>query len=255
MMNAKPFCIGFNCALGADQMYPFLQRLSKISHFYVHAYPNAGLPNAMGGYDESAENFAINAKKFCTDGYINMIGGCCGTTPSYINALWNAVKDVPRRINSPESDKMLLSGMEEFIMEDHIKFVNVGERCNISGSIKFKNLIKKDKFEEAIAVAKDQVENGAQILDFNLDDGLIDGKKAMTRFMRMALSDPDIAKVPIMIDSSKFEVVEAGLQNCQGKCIVNSISLKNGEDEFRASARLIMQYGAAVVVMAFDEQG
>jgi 5-methyltetrahydrofolate--homocysteine methyltransferase len=150
---------------------------------------------------------------------------------------------------------MLLSGMEEFMFKDHIKFVNVGERCNISGSLKFKKLIKEDKYEAAIAVAKDQVENGAQILDFNLDDGLIDGKKAMTRFMRMALSDPDIAKVPIMIDSSKFEVIEAGLQNCQGKCIVNSISLKGGEDEFRSNAKTIMQYGAAVIVMAFDEQG
>jgi 5-methyltetrahydrofolate--homocysteine methyltransferase len=255
MMNAKPFCIGFNCALGADQMYPVIQRLSKISHFYVHAYPNAGLPNAMGGYDETPENFAINAKKFATDGIINMIGGCCGTTPDYINALWKAVQGVPRRIVSPESNKMMLSGMEEFIFGDHIKFVNIGERCNISGSLKFKKLIKEDKYEAAIAVAKDQVENGAQILDFNLDDGLIDGKKAMTRFMRMALSDPDIAKVPIMIDSSKFEVVEAGLQNCQGKCIVNSISLKGGEEEFRSNAKTIMQYGAAVVVMAFDEQG
>jgi len=141
------------------------------------------------------------------------------------------------------------------MFKDHIKFVNVGERCNISGSLKFKKLIKEDKYEAAIAVAKDQVENGAQILDFNLDDGLIDGKKAMTRFMRMALSDPDIAKVPIMIDSSKFEVIEAGLQNCQGKCIVNSISLKGGEDEFRSNAKTIMQYGAAVIVMAFDEQG
>lgn len=145
--------------------------------------------------------------------------------------------------------------MEEFELKDHIKFVNVGERCNISGSLKFKKLIKADNYEDAIAVAKDQVENGAQILDFNLDDGLIDGKKAMTKFMRMALSDPDIAKVPIMVDSSKFEVIEAGLQNCQGKCIVNSISLKGGEDEFKQNARTIMQYGAAVVVMAFDEQG
>ena len=234
MMNANPFCIGFNCALGAQQMYPFLQRLSNIAHTNVHAYPNAGLPNAMGGYDETAENFALNAKVFCTDGLVNLIGGCCGTTPAYINALWNAVKGVQRRVIPERAERMMLSGMEEFIMKDHIKFVNVGERCNISGSIKFKKLIKADLYEDAIAVAKDQVENGAQILDFNLDDGLIDGKKAMTKFMRMALSDPDIAKVPIMVDSSKFEVIEAGLQNSQGKCIVNSISLKVGEDEFRS---------------------
>jgi 5-methyltetrahydrofolate--homocysteine methyltransferase len=234
MMNANPFCIGFNCALGAQQMYPFLQRLSNIAHTNVHAYPNAGLPNAMGGYDETAENFALNAKVFCTDGLVNLIGGCCGTTPAYINALWNAVKGVQRRVIPERAERMMLSGMEEFIMKDHIKFVNIGERCNISGSIKFKKLIKADLYEDAIAVAKDQVENGAQILDFNLDDGLIDGKKAMTKFMRMALSDPDIAKVPIMVDSSKFEVIEAGLQNSQGKCIVNSISLKVGEDEFRS---------------------
>lgn len=234
MMNANPFCIGFNCALGAQQMYPFLQRLSNIAHTNVHAYPNAGLPNAMGGYDETPENFALNAKVFCTDGLVNLIGGCCGTTPAYINALWNAVKGVQRRAIPERAERMMLSGMEEFIMKDHIKFVNVGERCNISGSIKFKKLIKADLYEDAIAVAKDQVENGAQILDFNLDDGLIDGKKAMTKFMRMALSDPDIAKVPIMVDSSKFEVIEAGLQNSQGKCIVNSISLKVGEDEFRS---------------------
>ena len=165
----------------------------------------------MGGYDETPENFAKNAKVFCTDGLVNMIGGCCGTTPNYIAALWQAVKNTPRRQIPEASNLMMLSGMEEFIFKDHIKFVNVGERCNISGSLKFKKLIKGDKFEDAIAVAKDHVENGAQILDFNLDDGLIDGKKAMTRFMRMALSDPDIAKVPIMIDSSKFEVIEAGL--------------------------------------------
>ena len=145
--------------------------------------------------------------------------------------------------------------MSSFIFQPHIKFINVGERCNISGSLKFKKLIKDDQFEAAVAIAKDQVENGAQILDFNLDDGLIDGKKAMTRFIRMALSDPDIAKVPIMVDSSKFEVIEAGLQNSQGKCVVNSISLKGGEDEFKAQARTILQYGAAVIVMAFDEQG
>ena len=165
----------------------------------------------MGGYDETPENFANNAKKFCLDGIVNMIGGCCGTTPSYIKSLWEAVKGIPPRVLPPKSDKLMLSGMQEFIMADHIKFINVGERCNISGSLQFKKLIKDDNYDGATAVAKDQVENGAQILDFNLDDGLIDGKKAMTKFVRLALSDPDIAKVPIMIDSSKFEVIEAGL--------------------------------------------
>jgi len=233
MSNANPFCIGLNCALGADQMFPFLQRLSAIAHTNVHAYPNAGLPNAMGGYDETPENFAANAKWFCTEGLINMIGGCCGTTPDYTAAVWQAIKTVPRREIPQRSNKMHLSGMQEFIFKDHIPFINVGERCNISGSAKFKKLIKNDKYDDAIAIAKEQVENGAQILDFNLDDGLIDGKKAMTKFVRLALADPDIAKVPIMIDSSKFEVIEAGLQNCQGKCVVNSISLKEGEDNFR----------------------
>jgi len=155
MMNAKPFCIGLNCALGATQMYPFLQRLSKIAHTNVHAYPNAGLPNAMGGYDETPENFALNAKTFCVDGLVNMIGGCCGTTPDYIAALWNSVKDVPRRQIPEASNIMHLSGMAEFIFKPHIPFVNVGERCNISGSARFKKLIKNDKYDEAIAVAKD----------------------------------------------------------------------------------------------------
>ena len=255
MTNAQPFCIGLNCALGATQMYPFLQRLSNIAHMNVHAYPNAGLPNAMGGYDETPENFSMNAKKFCEDGLVNMIGGCCGTTPDYIAALWNGVKGIPRRKLPEKSSTMMLSGMTSFIFREHIKFVNVGERCNISGSAKFKKLIKNGDYETAISIAKDQVENGAQILDINLDDGLIDGKAAMTKFVRMALSDPDIAKVPIMIDSSKFEVIEAGLQNCQGKCVVNSISLKGGEEEFIRHAQLIKQYGAAVIVMAFDEQG
>lgn len=211
MMNAKPLVIGLNCALGADLMKPFLQRLANISHFYVGAYPNAGLPNAMGGYDEDPAMFAGKLVPYAQEGLVNMLGGCCGTTPAHIKALRDATEKYPPRERKPESDKMMLSGMAEFIHGDHIRFVNVGERCNISGSAKFKKLIKADKWDEATAVAKDQVENGAQILDFNLDDGLIDGKKAMTKFMRLALADPDIAKVPVMIDSSKFEVVEAGL--------------------------------------------
>jgi len=213
MMNAKPFCIGFNCALGADQMFPFLQRLAKIAQCYVHAYPNAGLPNAMGGYDETPENFGVNIRKYATNGLVNMVGGCCGTTPNYIEALYDAVRGVQRRIDIAENNhRMMLSGMSEFIFSDHIRFVNVGERCNIAGSLAFKKLITAGNFDKAVAVAKSQVELGAQILDFNLDDGMIDGKAAMTKFMRMALSDPDIASVPIMVDSSKFEVIEAGLQ-------------------------------------------
>ena len=256
MMNAKPFCIGFNCALGAEQMYPFMQRLAKIAQCYVHAYPNAGLPNAMGGYDETPENFGKNLRKYATDGLVNMVGGCCGTTPDYIEALYEAVRGVQRRIDIPVStNRMMLSGMSEFIFADHIRFINVGERCNIAGSLAFKKLITAGDFDKAVSVAKSQVELGAQILDFNLDDGMIDGKAAMTKFMRMALSDPDIASVPIMVDSSKFEVIEAGLQQCQGKCIVNSISLKEGPEEFLRRAKVVQAYGAAAVIMAFDETG
>jgi 5-methyltetrahydrofolate--homocysteine methyltransferase len=196
-------------------MVPFLQRLSKIANCYVHAYPNAGLPNAMGGYDETPENFGKNVRSFAEEGLVNMVGGCCGTMPSYIAALKIAVEGIPRRILPEKADqRMMLSGMTEFIFTQNIPFINVGERCNISGSLAFKKLIKNGEFEKAIKIAKDQVQNGAQVLDFNLDDGLIDGVQAMTRFVRMALSDPEIASVPLMIDSSKFEVVEAGLQNC-----------------------------------------
>ena len=184
-----------------------------------------------------------------------MIGGCCGTTPVFIEHLVKAMKGLPRRV-LPENQRLTMySGMTEFIFTKNIPFVNIGERCNISGSIQFKKLIKNDKYDDAIAVAKAQVQNGAQILDFNLDDGLINGVSAMTKFVRLALADPEIASVPLMIDSSKFEVIEAGLQNSQGKAIVNSISLKEGEEEFLAKAREIQKYGAGVVVMAFDEEG
>jgi 5-methyltetrahydrofolate--homocysteine methyltransferase len=255
MMNAKPFCIGLNCALGAPLMHPFLQRLSKIASTYVHAYPNAGLPNAMGGYDETPEMFGDNMRKFAMEGLLNMVGGCCGTSPDFIRAVRQAVSDLPRRVVPVENHMTKLSGLTEFLFSDIIRFVNVGERCNISGSIQFKKLIQKGDYEAAVKVAKDQVENGAQILDINLDEGLIDGKQAMTKFMRLLQSNPEIANVPMMVDSSKFEVIEAGLQNSQGKCIVNSISLKEGEEEFLNKAKIIQKYGAAVVIMAFDEEG
>lgn len=255
MSNAKPFCIGLNCALGAPLMHPFLQRLSKLAPTYVHAYPNAGLPNAMGGYDETPEMFGENCRQFAIEGLLNMVGGCCGTGPDFIRALKKAVSDVPRRVVPEKSNMTMLSGLTEFLLSDIIRFVNVGERCNISGSIQFKKLIQKGDYEAAVQVAKDQVQNGAQILDINLDDGLIDGKQAMTKFMRLLQSNPEIANVPMMVDSSKFEVIEAGLENAQGKCVVNSISLKEGEADFLAKAAKIQKYGAAVVVMAFDEEG
>lgn len=254
MMHAKPFCIGLNCALGADLMFPFIQRLSKIATTYIHAYPNAGLPNEMGGYDETPESFAENAKIFAEYG-INMIGGCCGTNKDYIRCLKEAVKDYARREVPKIEPRTMLSGQSEFIFFDDLLFVNVGERCNISGSARFKKLIKNDKYEEAVDVALKQIESGAQILDINVDDGLINGVTAMTKFVRLMLANSDIAAVPLMIDSSKFEVIEAGLKNSQGKCIVNSISLKEGEEEFLNHARVIRKFGAAAVVMAFDETG
>lgn len=254
VMHAKPFCVGLNCALGADLMFPFIKRLSKIATCYVHAYPNAGLPNEMGGYDETPESFAESMKEFADSG-VNMLGGCCGTNDKYIKALSNAVKDYPRREIPHKQPFTMLSGQSEFIFYDHMNFINLGERCNISGSFRFKKLITSDKYEDAVDVALKQVESGAQILDINLDDGLINGVTAMTRYLRLLLANPDIASVPFMIDSSKFEVIEAGLKQCQGKCIVNSISLKEGEEEFLNHAKIVQKYGAAVIVMAFDEKG
>ena len=208
----------------------------------MHAYPNAGLPNAMGGYDETPQEFGQHIRTFATEGLLNMVGGCCGTSPDSIREVRRILDGIPRRViptSAKERHTTMLSGLTEFFFSDIIKFVNVGERCNISGSIQFKKLIQQGKYEDAVQVAKDQVENGAQILDINLDEGLIDGKQAMTRFMRLLQSNPDIANVPMMVDSSKFEVIEAGLQNAQGKCVVNSISLKEGEEDFLHKARII----------------
>uniref|UniRef100_A0A7S3NZU7 Methionine synthase n=1 Tax=Euplotes crassus TaxID=5936 RepID=A0A7S3NZU7_EUPCR len=254
IMHAKPFCVGLNCALGADLMLPFFKRLSQIAPTFVHAYPNAGLPNEMGGYDETPESFAENVSEFAIEG-INMIGGCCGTDKRFIKCLAEKVKEYPRREVPKPTNLTLISGQSEFIFHPSFNFVNVGERCNISGSIKFKKLIKKDQYEEAVAVAQAQIENGAQILDINLDDGLINGVTAMTKFIRLMLANPDIAAVPLMIDSSKFEVIEAGLRNCQGKCIINSISLKEGEEEFIKHGKIIQKFGGSIIIMAFDESG
>jgi len=236
-------------------MYPFLQRLSKMASCYVHAYPNAGLPNAMGGYDETPEAFGENMKMFADNGLINMIGGCCGTMPNFIAATAKAMHGIPPRVRPAPSQITHFSGLTEFIFRKDLNFVNVGERCNIAGSALFKKMIVNGDFEKALQVAKNQVENGAQILDINLDDGLINGKEAMTKFMRLLSSDSEISNLPFMIDSSKFEVIEAGLQNCQGKSVVNSISLKEGEEKFVEHASTILRYGACVVVMAFDEEG
>ena len=256
VMHANPYCIGLNCALGATHMLPFLRNLAALSHFYVHAYPNAGLPNAMGGYDETADMFASHCAEYALEGLVNMLGGCCGTTPTHIKALSDRVSGLKPRQKPSPSPYLMLSGLKEFIKFSDIPFVNVGERCNIAGSAAFRKLITTEKnYEAALKVAKDQVEKGAQVLDINLDDGLVDGPAAMQKFLRMAAVDPDVTCLPVMIDSSNFEVILTGLKVLQGKCIVNSISLKNGEEEFVKQAREIRLFGAAVVVMAFDEQG
>lgn len=255
--HVKPMCLGLNCALGAEDMRPFIEAIGRNYQGYTICYPNAGLPNAFGGYDETPEFMAQKLKVFAEDGLLNIVGGCCGTRPSHIKAIAEAVKNCAPRIPpyGLYNDAMLLAGLEPKIITPESIFVNIGERCNVAGSRKFCNLIKNNKYEEALAVAKSQVESGAQILDINFDEGMLDGVKAMTLFCNLISSEPDISRVPLCIDSSKFEIIEAGLKCSQGKCIVNSISLKNGEKDFIEKARLIKQYGAAVVVMAFDEEG
>ncbi|KAJ7342284.1 hypothetical protein JRQ81_010015, partial [Phrynocephalus forsythii] len=255
--HSDPLCIGLNCALGAEEMRPFIEAIGKCTNAYVICYPNAGLPNTFGGYDETPEMTAKHLKTFAMDGLVNVVGGCCGTTPAHIREIAEAVKGCkPRVPNSSFSEGyMLLSGLEPFRIGQYTNFVNIGERCNVAGSKKFAKLIMAGKYEEALSVAKAQVEMGAQILDINMDDGMLDGPSAMARFCNFIASEPDIAKVPLCIDSSNFMVIEAGLKCCQGKCIVNSVSLKEGEGDFLEKARKIRQYGAAVVVMAFDEVG
>ena len=247
--------VGLNCALGAEEMRPYLAALSKVSDTYTIAYPNAGLPNEFGEYDESADQMATQLSEFIDSGLVNIIGGCCGATPDHIKAFSSIVEGKkPRSVLSVDSFTKL-SGLEPLVIRPESNFINVGERTNVTGSLRFKRLIKEDKFDEALSIAREQVENGAQIIDINLDEGLIDSENAMVRFLRLISSEPDISKVPIMIDSSKWSVIELGLKNIQGKGIVNSISLKEGEGEFIRQAKLVKQYGAAVIVMAFDENG
>ena len=247
--------VGLNCALGAEEMRPYIASLSKIADTNIIVYPNAGLPNEFGGYDESPEDMSQQLSEFTDSGLVNIVGGCCGTTPDHINAFANDVNGKkPRKIPNVEAFTKL-SGLEPLVIRPESNFINVGERTNVTGSLRFKRLIKEDKFDEALSVARDQVENGAQIIDINLDEGLIDSENAMVRYLRLISSEPDISKVPIMIDSSKWSIIESGLKNIQGKGIVNSISLKEGEDEFIRQAKLVKQYGAAVIVMAFDENG
>ncbi|MDX2504510.1 MAG: methionine synthase [Gammaproteobacteria bacterium] len=253
--HAQPISIGLNCALGASELRAYIEELSHLASCAVSAHPNAGLPNELGGYDESPEQMAEQLEEWAASGFINIIGGCCGTSPDTIRAIKAAIeKHAPRVI--PESDRQCrLSGQEAFNINEDSLFINVGERTNVTGSARFLRLIKEENYEEAISVARQQVESGAQIIDVNMDEAMLDGVAAMTRILHLIAAEPEIARVPVMIDSSKWEVIEAGLKCIQGKGIVNSISLKEGEEAFIKYARLIRRYGAATIVMAFDEQG
>ncbi|MGA0258238.1 MAG: homocysteine S-methyltransferase family protein, partial [Saprospiraceae bacterium] len=253
--HANLFSVGLNCALGATEMRPYLKELSQIASCYISAYPNAGLPNELGEYDQNPDEMKEYIRDFASGGMVNVIGGCCGTSPAHINAMSKAVEGLsPRKIPSP-GNQAKYSGLEALVVRDDMNFINIGERTNVTGSRKFARLIKEGNYQEACSVALQQVEGGAQIIDVNMDDGLLDAKKEMRSFLNMIMAEPDIAKLPVMIDSSKFEVILEGLKCVQGKCIVNSISLKEGEDAFKKQARIIRRFGAAVVVMAFDEQG
>uniref|UniRef100_UPI0035199B18 homocysteine S-methyltransferase family protein n=1 Tax=Pseudooceanicola sp. TaxID=1914328 RepID=UPI0035199B18 len=253
--HAQPLTVGLNCALGAAAMRAHIAELSGVAETLICAYPNAGLPNEMGEYDESPEAMAAQVAEFAREGLVNIVGGCCGSTYDHIRAIADAMQGfAPRALPKP-APKMRLSGLEPFTLTEEIPFVNVGERTNVTGSARFRKLITNADYAAALEVARQQVENGAQVIDVNMDEGLIDSKQAMIEFLNLIAAEPDIARVPVMIDSSKWEVIEAGLQCVQGKSIVNSISMKEGEEAFLQQARLCRAYGAAVVVMAFDEEG
>ena len=247
--------VGFNCALGAKAMIPYIKELSDKAPFFVSAYPNAGLPNEMGEYDEGPSQMASYLDDFLSRKIVNIIGGCCGTGPEHIKIFSKVAQAHNPRLVPSIKDEMRLSGLEPLTINNSLNFVNIGERTNVTGSLKFRKLIKENKFEDALQVALNQVEGGAQIIDINMDDGMIDGKESISKFLNLVASDPDISRVPIMIDSSKWEIIEEGLKHVQGKGIVNSISLKEGEEIFIKQAKKVMRYGAAVVVMAFDENG
>ena len=253
--HANPFSIGFNCALGAREMRAHIQEVGKVADTFVCAYPNAGLPNEFGLYDESPEAMAALIREFAESGLLNVVGGCCGTTPDHIRAIAEAVKDKAPRAVPDVPRVMRLAGLEPFVLTPDIPFVNVGERTNVTGSARFRKLITNGDYSAALDVARDQVAAGAQVIDVNMDEGLLDSEKAMVEFLNLVAAEPDIARVPIMVDSSKFPVIEAGLKCIQGKPIVNSISLKEGEENFIAQAKICRSYGAAMVVMAFDEKG
>ena len=253
--HANLFSVGLNCALGAKDMRPYIETLSNVSHTWVSCYPNAGLPNAFGGYDETPVMMGEDVEDFIKSGFVNIIGGCCGTTPDHIKVFAEIAEKYKPRVKPKRIKFMQLSGLEPVTLTAEANFMNIGERTNVTGSAKFLKLIKENKYDDALSIANDQVEGGAQVIDINMDEGMLDGVDAMKRFINLTASEPDIAKVPVMVDSSKFEIIESGLKCLQGKGIVNSISLKGGEEEFIRQANLVKQYGAAVIVMAFDEVG
>jgi 5-methyltetrahydrofolate--homocysteine methyltransferase len=253
--HARPLAVGLNCALGAEEMRPYLAELARVADTFVSCYPNAGLPNAFGEYDEAPDQTAAVLEEFAGAGLVNLVGGCCGTTPEHVARIAEAVRHTPRRPVPEAAPALRLSGLEPFSVDADSLFVNVGERTNITGSARFRNLVKDGDYDTALSVAAQQVENGAQVIDVNMDEGMIDGVAAMDRFLRLVAAEPDISRVPVMVDSSKWDVIEAGLRVVQGKCVVNSISLKEGEGPFVEQARLCRRYGAAAVVMAFDEDG
>ncbi|MBT4589786.1 MAG: methionine synthase, partial [Rhodospirillaceae bacterium] len=253
--HAKPLIVGLNCALGAADLRPHIQALSNVASTYVSLHPNAGLPNAFGGYDDTPDYMAEILGEFAGSGFLNVVGGCCGTTPDHVQAIARAVKDLSPRAIPDLAQHGRLSGLEPLNIDDVTGFVNVGERTNVAGSARFKKLIIEEDYETALDVARSQVENGAQIIDVNMDEAMLDSEAAMERFLKLVASEPDISRVPVMIDSSKWSVIEAGLKCVQGKSVVNSISLKEGEAAFKAQAQEVLYYGAAAIIMAFDEQG
>ncbi|BBI61971.1 hypothetical protein HSBAA_32770 [Vreelandella sulfidaeris] len=253
--HAQPLSVGLNCALGAEELRPYLEELSTKADTFVSAHPNAGLPNEFGEYDQTPEEMSDIVSEFASSGLVNIIGGCCGSTPEHIRAIADSVRDMAPRVIPERSRACRLSGLEPFNIEADSLFVNVGERTNVTGSARFKRLIVEEDFTTALEVALEQVENGAQVIDINMDEGMLESKEAMERFLNLIAGEPDIARVPIMIDSSKWEIIEAGLKCVQGKAVVNSISLKEGEAAFREQATKCRRFGAAIVVMAFDEEG
>jgi 5-methyltetrahydrofolate--homocysteine methyltransferase len=255
LSHAPLLAVGINCALGAREMRPHIEELARVAPIFISCYPNAGLPNELGGYDESPGHMAELLRDFASNNWLNLVGGCCGTTPEHISAIAEAVRDLPPRVPEPREPHLRLSGLEPLVITDDSNFIMVGERTNVTGSPKFAQLIKAGDLEGALRVARQQIDGGANILDVNMDEGLLDSEQVMRDFLNLVATEPDIARVPIMIDSSRWTVLETGLKCVQGKAVVNSISLKEGEGKFREEARLIKRYGAAVIVMAFDEQG